>query len=137
MDPGSVLLRQNEIHVELTDHLNRLPIEERRRVHPLFGCINGRLDEQGMTALHLQISDPSLLVDRRHESHRALYARLQGKRRVSWWDLSNDPGLDGTAGDADLRRFRAAWWRRGGRGAPGTLPPALLGPLPLLLGRPF
>src|SRR5579885_373184 len=34
--PPAILLAQREVHVDLSHHLHRLSVQERRRVHPLF-----------------------------------------------------------------------------------------------------
>ena len=62
------LLAQREVHVDLSDHLHRLAVEESRLVHPLFHRFERGRDQQRVAADHLEILNRAVLGDDRGEA---------------------------------------------------------------------
>ena len=84
----SRLLAQREVHVDLSDHLDRLSVEQSRLVDPLFHRFESGRDQQRMAADHLRAPDGAILGNHGAELHHAL-------RCAPAWRAEDKPGAAG------------------------------------------
>src|SRR6185436_13964785 len=118
------LLTQREVHVDLSDDLDRLAVEESRLVYPLFHRFESGRDQQRVAADHLELLNRAILRNDGAEFHGALNARLLGQRRIDRMGLTHQLGLLHAAADLDALRCnrlllllgRRRRRRRSGRG---------------------